>query len=307
MQYFASLKSSGYYIRLLILVVLWFLVLPIIFHALKSSFHLDLYARIPYSTVVTPALFFLLLLKYQRQLLNFNFIFKWRESGIFLGLSSLCLLAYLSLYNLLFHLYVQGTTLAYWQQIILVYFTLAGLYVGILMSIFGLNFLWSFKRPLIGLVIFTILYYGLQFWLEQYWGYFSYLTTLISTSMVKLFYSELYVVYEGYNAGVFLKNFSVGIGQTCSGTELILLFFTLYLGCIWLISESVSRVKSILFLCLGLLGTIGVNGLRIAILLVLGIHNPTMAMEFFHDHTAWLLFVGYFLLYLSVTYPLIRR
>lgn len=125
--------------------------------------------------------------------------------------------------------------------------------------------------------------------------------------LLKQLYPSTQLIIEGNNVGLFIDTFRVGLGEACSGVMLILLFVVLYGAVCFIRPTAINQKQGILFLLLGTIGAFLLNVIRVFLLMVIGTRNPDFAMGLFHTNATWILFVGYFLIYLSLTYPHLLR
>ncbi|NMB57019.1 archaeosortase/exosortase family protein [Candidatus Beckwithbacteria bacterium] len=299
--------SRGLFIRLLIFFLFWQIILPLFFFLIKDIFRLQNYAKFSYPTIVTPAIFLLFVIFYFQDLKKFIFSQNKLQTLFFSLFAFTFLIFYLSLYEIAKYLMLTFYLTANWFYLILVYGSLTAIYFFAFAAIFGCKFLKTFQKLIYLFFAFNILYYGLFFLLFPYWEFFSKITGILVFPLLKIFYPTSQMMISGNQVGLKINNFSVGLGEACSGTMLILLFIVLYGVFCFLKPEKINFKKGLVFLFLGTILAFLLNVLRVFFLMLIGVNNPNFAMHLFHNNATWVLFVSYFWLYLLGTYKLILK
>jgi exosortase/archaeosortase family protein len=295
------------YKRIFLFTFLWLVAFPIFFHINSQNFHLSVIPHFTYPMVITPVIFFILYIFNRKDIEAYKFSITDNEWHKFLFVALIFLTVYLKIYDILTYLFQNRITLPAVTQLILVYGTLSGLYFSLFLAIFGRKFTTQFRYPIIKFCGFNLLYYGLFLLLFPHWGIFSKTTTIAVFYLLKIFFPQVRMLIEGNNVGLFLNEFSVGIGESCSGVMFILLFVTLYGLFCFIKPKAVKPVSSLLLFSVGAGGAFILNIIRVFFLMIIGTKNPRFAIGLFHDNASWILFVGYFLIYLTSTYPLIIK
>ncbi|WP_207101593.1 exosortase E/protease, VPEID-CTERM system [Paracoccus shandongensis] len=101
------------------------------------------------------------------------------------------------------------------------------------------------------------------------------------------------VVADPVRRHIGAEGFILSIAPACSGIEgiaLVTIFVTLYL---WLFRQELRFPRALLLYPLGVVASAGLNAVRIAILLILGIEGqPELAVGGFHSHAGWVMFTA---------------
>lgn len=176
-----------------------------------------------------------------------------------------------------------------------------------LLSCFPLSFfrqfLTKFKKEML-----TASGIGIVFWIgmEKLFSFWPYLSQIVLTAVVWL----LSLTHDSVRVlpplTIQLQEFSVTIGQYCSGIESLLLLSMLYflIGCID--RKKLRLGRYFLLYATMVAGVMIVNILRVYLIIQAGfIFSPQVAAKFFHTYLGILLFLSYFILTMSMLYPLV--
>jgi len=299
--------TTSFFKRLVLFLTYWWGIVPGFLYLVRDYFRLANYARFAYPTVITPMLFLLIVWAYQKELKKIKFPKSNKQTMVFALLSLGSLWFYLSLYPIAAYLIIQKNITAEWVYLTLVYGSLTLVYAFAFMALFSWKIIKKFKQQIGVYFGLNALYYGLFFLLFRHWGLFSKLTGILTFPLLKQIYPTTKLIIEGNNIGLFIDTFRVGLGEACSGTMLILLFIVLYGAICCVRPAKINRKRGVALLLLGSMGAFLLNVIRVFLLMVIGTKNPEFAMGLFHTNATWILFVGYFLFYLSLTYPLLTR
>jgi len=142
---------------------------------------------------------------------------------------------------------------------------------------------------------------------QKLWIYFSgfvgvavgYFLSLIGTST--LYYVKGLPVLN-------FNGFSVGIAQTCSGIDSILLFTGLYLGILAWDWKLLNKGKIFGMYFVGVLGAFALNIIRIFLMILIGTYiSEDFALHAFHTNASSLLFIIYFAIFWKLSYKWMLR
>jgi exosortase/archaeosortase family protein len=177
------------------------------------------------------------------------------------------------------------------------------------LSIFNLNFIKHFKRELSILMILFVSYSLIQFLVEAYWEYFSYVIMGALSYILPAFSNNLILSPEHY--GVRMEEFRVFIGPTCTGIYSMVTFTALYVISLFFFQDikRFDPFKTFLAFFLAMIAIFVLNILRIAVIIVVGAYiSETLAIKVFHEYMSAVIFLGLFLLYLYLVIPrLLKR
>ncbi len=192
---------------------------------------------------------------------------------------------------------------------LLVHLNLVLIPVFLLLGVFGYAFLGTFIREFkkelaicIGLsaVLFLAIF---QVW--KLWPLFSGLVLNMEYFIFSHIYPHVFIIPP---RSLFVTNFAVEIAEACSGLESIFLFTVLYIFIAFIDWKKLDKKKIILFYPLLLAGLIGVNILRVFLLILVGVLiSPDVMVALFHTYLGMVLFVIYFLVFLIFGYKRMKK
>lgn len=176
-----------------------------------------------------------------------------------------------------------------------------------LLAVFNMTFIRKFYKSLIAMFMIAILFFEMTLILRKNWLFFS-------TAITKFVYFLTNAIFG--NAGMqiglgdpvlSLGTFSVIIGSPCSGVESLAMFSFLFLLILVYDWDILDKKKAAWLFPVGLAGMFLMSVLRIFLLMVVGTHNPELAMSLFHTNLGWILFVVYFLVFFYFAYNYMRK
>jgi len=160
------------------------------------------------------------------------------------------------------------------------------------------------KPALISLVLATIFYFAFES-IFKLWPYLSSIILWAVTKMLAVTNPGAVVIPP---LTIHLKEFSVTIGEYCSGIESLFLISVLYflIGCLeW---KRVKMVSYCAMYCPLIIGMFALNIVRVFGIIQAGVWlSPQIAAKLFHTYLGMILFLGYFLLFIKYVSPLILR
>ncbi len=161
-------------------------------------------------------------------------------------------------------------------------------------SIFARNI----RALLIALVV-GIPYVSFSLLARQLWPYLSGLVMFANEALLSLIGNV-----SAAGTTLVFENFSVVIGEACSGLDSAIMFTGVYIFVLLLDWKRLNREMLYWLFPIGLAGMFLMNILRVSILMVVGAYwSPELSMSLFHDNAGWVLFVLYVLAFWWVIYP----
>lgn len=239
-------------------------------------------------------LFFLLgviifIVRNNEKIKKFNFNINYLEVAIYFLIGQSILLAYyyFSYFaGLSFLIKIPGIYLFVKENL----FFIAMLFFGL--AIYGTNFFKKFKKEIIYATIIGSLFFTITLFLRFKAQFFAKLLAVFSSWILQPFGKVSYSLIS--DPKLTLNNFSVIIGQPCSGVESIGLFIgivTLIFAMDW------ERIKKKLippFILFGIIGMYIVSIFRISVLMIVGAYySPKLALGLFHNNIGWIFFIIY--------------
>lgn len=164
-----------------------------------------------------------------------------------------------------------------------------------------LNFWRAFRRQILVAGAISIGFWILMERVYTLWPYLSHAVLNAVVWMLRLTHGQVLVIPP---LTIALPEFSITVGQYCSGIESILLISTLYvvIGCMDYPKLSLGRY--LLFYGLLISGLLLVNVIRVYAIIQAGLWlSPQLAAQLFHTYLGMLLFLAYFLFMMSTIYP----
>ncbi len=137
---------------------------------------------------------------------------------------------------------------------------------------------------------------------QKLWGH---LSTIVGHSVVYLLglFGTATMYYANKLPILTFNGFSVGIAQTCSGIDSILLFTGLYLGILAWDWKTLNKKKMFLMYFIGAIGVFSLGIIRIFLLILFGTYiSKEFALHTFHTNASSLLFIVYFSLFWGLGY-----
>ncbi len=164
------------------------------------------------------------------------------------------------------------------------------------------DFFKEFKAGIFYVLTGTIVVYSLTREFQKLWVYLSgfvgnsihYLLGLIGTS---------YLYYVRDLPIISFNGFTIGVAQTCSGIDSVLLFTGLYLGILAWDWKLINKKKAIAVYFPALFGVFVLDIIRIFLLILIGAYvSESFALHTFHTNAASFLFIIYFALFWKFSY-----
>jgi len=163
-----------------------------------------------------------------------------------------------------------------------------------------------FRQTYFSLFVFSIIasfFYIITTILWQAWYYMSLGVAKVVVFVFSLFTSQTSLQVTAVDPVVTLQNFTVIIGPPCSGIESLSMFFGLWLLLFVYEQDRLNLFRSVVVLCIGLVGAYVLNIFRVALILIIGTQNPDFAVGLFHSQVGWVLFSVFILVLLYFLYP----
>ena len=163
-----------------------------------------------------------------------------------------------------------------------------------------------FRQTYFSLFVFSIIasfFYIITTILWQAWYYMSLGVAKVVVFVFSLFTSQTSLQVTAVDPIVTLQNFTVIIGPPCSGIESLSMFFGLWLLLFVYEQDRLNLFRSVVVLCIGLVGAYVLNIFRVALILIIGTQNPDFAVGLFHSQVGWVLFSVFILVLLYFLYP----
>jgi exosortase/archaeosortase family protein len=170
---------------------------------------------------------------------------------------------------------------------------------GVLIGVFGWKFIKMaiqtfWKATLISLVLATSFYFSFST-IFKLWPYLSAVVLWAVSRMLALTQDSVVIVPP---LTIQLREFSVTIGEYCSGIESLFLISALYIliGC--LERERIRLIRFILAFFPLLVGMFSLNIIRVYGIILAGLwFGPEIAAKLFHTYLGMILFLSYFVLF----------
>lgn len=174
-------------------------------------------------------------------------------------------------------------------------------------SIFGMDLFRREKQAVIVGTLVGIPYVSLSLLLRQFWPYLSDTVLWAEARLLGLTGGMVHVITLN-SPTLSLENFTVVIGEACSGVDSAIMFSGVYLFVTLLDWPRMDKRRLALLFPLGLAGMFCMNILRVGLLMVVGAYwSPDFALSLFHENAGWILFVAYTLGFWHLAYPHLCR
>jgi len=178
-------------------------------------------------------------------------------------------------------------------------------------SIFGSPFVIALYRELIILLTISLPYVSLTLYFRENWHAFSNFLIKANAWLIQTVFYDIPDLSMNYVLGgdptFELEGFKVIIGSPCSGIESLVLFtgFFIFVGLLdW---SKLNHLRFFALFPLGIAGMFSMSILRIFLLMVVGaFYSPKLALSLFHTNIGWILFVGYFFVFMLFAYPFMK-
>lgn len=177
--------------------------------------------------------------------------------------------------------------------------------VSILLGVYGWQFLVQLKKTFfIQGVVSVVLALGIYFSFDFVFDLWPYLSKIVLWAVAALLQFTFESVTVIRPLTLYVQGFGVTIGEYCSGIESLFLISVLYIlmGCIeW---TKLRKIRYFLYFPPLLIGMFMLNILRVYGIILAGVWiSPEIAAKLFHTYLGMVLFLGYFLVFLSWAYP----
>lgn len=173
------------------------------------------------------------------------------------------------------------------------------------LAVFGFQYIKKvlqecWREFLVSFILATIFYFAFST-IFKLWPYLSNIVLWAVTGMLRLTYSNVTVIPP---LTIQLPQFSVTVGEYCSGIESLFLITTLYIliGCMeW---KRLRKSQFFLYYCPLILGMFVLNIVRVYGIIQAGIWiSPEVAAKLFHTYLGMILFMLYFFIFLKYALP----
>ncbi len=161
-----------------------------------------------------------------------------------------------------------------------------------------------YRQQVVTSLLFSILTYFAIFQVWKLWPLLSRLVLNIVFVAIKPF-----VDYAEIEAPLYLtaNNFSIIVGEACSGLDSMLMFTFLYIFMILSEIELINKTKAFLLFIPAFIGVFMLNILRVSLLVVIGaLYSEDLAIGMFHTYAGMVLFLIYFFIFVSYFYKYIK-
>jgi len=171
----------------------------------------------------------------------------------------------------------------------------------------------SFRIKLLGASLIVFIYLRTYAFLNSLWPYLSRFVAFSVYKLIGLTYSDAVYTFSDAFAlpnlpKIGVSDFTIIIFPFCSGIDGMSLFTFLFLLLVVVDWIHINKKKAIILLLMGVTGALIVNILRIYLLILGGILiSPDFALQKFHNDFGWILFTTYFLAFIYLTYPWMRK
>lgn len=187
--------------------------------------------------------------------------------------------------------------------LLLTYILLLVALLFLIIAILNLDFIRKFKRKILASSIITLFFLEFALILRENWIYLSRLIGKLTYFLLLLSGKEPRLT--GLELSV--RGFSVTIGAPCSGIESLSLFTAILLLLIVFDYKKFNPKRLFMAIPLGYIGIFAILVLRIYSLTLIGIINPHIAINAYHNNIGWILFSAYTVLFFYFAYPNIKR
>jgi len=187
--------------------------------------------------------------------------------------------------------YIYFFTFIEYLILVFILFLLACLVFGFR---FCKEFFWEYKKGLGLVFVGTVIVYNL---IRMFQGLWPFLSKFVGNSLVYLlsFIGKSHLYYIRDIPVLNFNDFTVGIANTCSGIDSILLFTGLYLGILAWDWKLLDKKRVALMYVVGVSGAFLLNIVRIFLLILIGTYiSESFALHTFHTNASSFLFIIYF-------------
>ena len=199
-------------------------------------------------------------------------------------------------------------TLADWSIFVLLFVLLYSIgSLCIACAIFGTTFLSETYHSLFTMLIIGFIYYSLTNTLWSIWEPLARLSSQGTISLLKAFYSNAHLTYQGTTPMLNVESFTVAVGAPCSGLESLTMFLGLSILLFIYERENLNPKRFAVTMLIGLLGVFILNIIRMSLLMAIGTRHPDFALGLFHSNAGWMFFSIFVLILLWFLYPWMRR
>ncbi len=212
-------------------------------------------------------------------------------------------------FTLYFLLRIQiPITLSNWSLFVLLFVALYGFgCLCVACAIFGTAFLAKTYHSLFTMIIIGFIYYSLTTTLWTVWEPLARLSSQGTISLLKAFYSNAHLTYQGTTPMLNVESFTVAVGAPCSGLESLTMFLGLSILLFIYERENLNTKRFTVAILIGLLGVFMLNIIRMSLLMAIGTRHPDFALGLFHSNAGWMFFSIFVLILLWFLYPWMRR
>lgn len=171
--------------------------------------------------------------------------------------------------------------------------------VFLFLGVFSVAFIkWlfvNFKHELVVCSVMAVALYSMVFQVWKLWPYFSHVVLQVVYAKLSLTFDNVTIIEPLI---LRVNNFSILVGQACSGLDSLFLFTALY----WFFGivdwREFNKTRLILAFFPAALGLFAINILRIYLLVLIGaLWSPKLALGLFHTYAGLILFMVYFLVF----------
>lgn len=234
---------------------------------------------------------------------------KFSKAKVGGGLWERVLFLTLSVVSFAVYLWVLSMDISIMEASILI--TVAGIFyvLGIFflaLVLYGFAFFWKYEIDVITVVVLVALYYATTKILWLMWDVLSRAVGYLSFRLMSFFTQNVSYEQTATTPLLRLHNFSVAIGEPCSGVESLSLFLGLFLLLLIYEAENISLRRAFVVFAVGVPLVFLLNVVRVSLIMVMGQFNGEFALGAFHSQIGWVLFSILILLMLYFTYPWMR-
>jgi len=188
---------------------------------------------------------------------------------------------------------------------LLTHATLWGAGMSIVLAVFGWKYMFQvwdrFRKELVISLSLAIGFYFSFQYIFKLWPYLSGVVLVAVSNMLMLTGFQVQIIRP---LTLLVPGFAVTIGEYCSGIESMFLISVLYImiGCIeW---QKLRFKRYFLLFPLLLIGMFGLNIIRVYGIILAGVWiSPEIAAKLFHTYLGMILFMVYFVIFLTWAYP----
>ncbi len=185
----------------------------------------------------------------------------------------------------------------------------AALWVAVFGIGFTAGFVKKFSKELVLALVAALFFIEFSLVLQMNWKLFSNaVTALVYWLLASTTSNAVMALSECCAPLVGTGDFTVLIGEACSGIDSISLFTLLFLGIMAYDWKTIDKKRALAVFVPGLAGIWFANVFRVYALILVGAFvSPGLAVGLFHENAGWVFFVVFCTVFWYLAYPLVKK